>query len=431
LGDKRRARWAPVYVAGLLAPGERKSIEPVVARVAPGEYEQVHHFVCTSGRDPAPVERVLVERAQAMVGGRAAVLIIDDTALLKQGTHSVGVARQYAGAAGKTTNCQTLVSLTLAKGEIPVCVALRLFLPAAWTDDSKRCQAAGVPEDRLAYHTKGEIALAELDRVTAAGGRFGCVLADARYGASAAFRQALSARGLTWAVGIPRTQKVYPVTARVAMPAPRPGRQHGRPRRHPIPTHTSRPRADVLATAPWRRLVWRRGTKGPLSARFAAVRVVVADGEQTSCAQHLPGAAAWLVGEWRDTGEQKYYLTNHPAATPVRVLAAAIQGRWSCEQAHQQLKEELGLDHFEGRTWTGLHHHALLTIISFAFLQHLRLTEVRRRGKNAAATSRSAARPLPPGDPRRATRSYPHRPLALSKMQRAARVSAARIDVAK
>ena len=121
------------------------------------------------------------------------------------------------------------------------------------------------------------------------------------------------------------------------------------------------------------------------------MRVVVADGEQTSCAQHLPGAAAWLVGEWRDTGEQKYYLTNHPAATPVRVLAAAIQGRWSCEQAHQQLKEELGLDHFEGRTWTGLHHHALLTIISFAFLQHLRLTEVRRRGKNAAATSRSAA----------------------------------------
>jgi SRSO17 transposase len=431
LGDKRRAQWAPVYVEGLLAPGERKSIEPVVARVAPGEYEQVHHFVCTSGWDPEPLERVLAERAQTMVGGPEAVLIIDDTALLKQGTHSVGVARQYAGAAGKTTNCQTLVSLTLARGEVPVSVALRLFLPTAWTDDVARCRAAGVPEDRFVYRTKGTIALEELDRLMATGMTFGCVLADAGYGPSAAFRQALSARGLTWAVGIPRTQKVYPANVRVAMPAPQPGQRHGRPRRHPIPTAPSVPAADVLATARWRRLVWRQGTKGPLAARFAAMRVVVADGPEAATAQHLPGAAAWLVGEWRDTGEQKYYLTNHPAGTPLRVLAAAIKARWSCEQAHQQLKEELGLDHFEGRTWTGLHHHALLTMISFAFLQHLRLTEVRRRGKNPTTTSRSATRAVPAGDPPRAPRAHAGRSSALPEMQRAAGVSAARVDVAK
>jgi SRSO17 transposase len=420
-----------VYLKGLLAPGERKSIEPVVARVAPGEYEQVHHFVCTSGWDPAPLERVLAEQALALVGGADAVLIIDDTALLKQGTHSVGVARQYAGAAGKTTNCQTLVSLTLATGEVPVCIALRLFLPTAWTDDVARCQAAGVPEDRFVYRTKGTIALEELDRLLATGMTFGCVLADAGYGPSAAFRQALSARGLTWAVGIPRTQKVYPVDVRVRMPAPRPGQQHGRPRRHPIPTATSVPAADVLAPARWRRLVWRQGTKGPLSARFAAVRVVVADGPPNSSGQHLPGAVAWLVGEWRDTGEQKYYLTNHPAGTSLKRLASAIKARWSCEQAHQQLKEELGLDHFEGRTWPGLHHHALLTMISFAFLQHLRLTEVRRRGKKAAMPSRPTARAIAAGDPPRAPRARPHRSPALSQMQRAARVSAARVDLAK
>jgi SRSO17 transposase len=419
-----------VYVRGLLGPGERKSVEPLVARVAPDDYEQVHHFVCTSCWDPAPLEGVLAAKAAAMVGGRDAVLIIDDTALLKKGTRSVGVARQYAGAAGKLTNCQTLVSLTLARGEVPVCVALRLFLPAEWTDDAARCRAAGVPEERLAYRTKLEIALEELDRVRAAGVTFGCVLADAGYGISAEFRRALSARGLTWAVGIPRIQKVYPPDVRTAMPAPRPGVRHGRSRRHPIPTHKSIPVADVLAGARWHRLVWRHGTKGPLSARFAARRVVVADGTQNAGGQHLPGEAAWLVGEWRDTGELKYYLTNHPARTSLRALAAAIKARWSCEQAHQQLKEELGLDHFEGRTWRGLHHHALMTLISFAFLQHLRLQEAGRRGENLLTARRSATEAVAADDPPPTPRVRTARDTPLPEMQRAAGVSAARVDVA-
>ena len=428
LGDRRRRRWGPVYVRGLLGPGDRKSVEPLVARVAPDDYEQVHHFVCASCWDPAPLERVLA--AQALVGGPEAVLIIDDTALLKQGTQSVGVARQYAGAAGKTANCQALVSLTLARGEVPVGLALRLFLPAAWTDDPARCRAAGVPEERRVPRTKLEIALAELDRVVAAGVRFGCVLADAGYGASAAFRQALTARGLTWAVGVPRTQKVYPAEATTRLPR---RRRLGRPRTHPVATHARADADVVLARRRWRRLTWRDGTKGPLSAHFAAVRVRVGDGVRVARGDKLPGEAAWLVGERRANGETKYYLTNHAARTSLAVLAAAVKARWSCEQMHQQLKEELGLDHFEGRSWLGLHHHALLTLISFAFLQHLRLRAVaraRRRGENGAVERRTTTAVAASG-PSRTPRPRPGRPPAMPEMQRAAGLSAARIDLAR
>lgn len=422
-----------MYVRGLLGPGDRKSVEPLAARLAPDDYGQLHHFVCASCWPPEPLERVLAEQAQALVGGPDAVLIVDDTALLKQGRRSVGVARQYAGAAGKTTNCQTLVSLTLARGEVPVGLALRLFLPAEWTDDPARCRAAGVPDDRLAYRTKLDLALDEIDRVTAAGVTYGCVLADAGYGVSGYFRQALSARGLTWAVGIPRVQKVYPAGVTTAMPAPRPGAHRGRPRVHPVPSAASAPAEQVLAAARWRRLTWRTGTKGPLSARFAAARIVVADGTQNAGGQHLPGEPAWVVGERRDSGETKYYLANLPADATLRDLATSIKARWACEQAHQQLKEELGLDHFEGRTWTGLHHHALLTLISFAFLQHLRLTEAGGRGENRSPPRRPAARAVTPSHPPRAAGAPRRRPPALPHMQRAADVSAARasVDVAR
>ncbi len=379
LGHKKRRKWAPVYVQGLLGPGDRKSIEPMAARVAPDDGEQLHHFICTSCWDPAPLERTLAERAQQMVGGPDAVLIIDDTTLLKQGRHSVGVARQYSGAVGKRANCQALVSLTLAEREVPVCVALRLFLPEEWTNDSERLDEAEIPEARRRYRTKGEIALEELDRVSAAGVTFGAVLADAGYGNSAGFRHALSARGLTWAVGIPRIQKVYPRDVALFMPPTKPG---GRARKHPIPSRERESAEDVLARKRWRRITWRTGTKGPLTARFAVERVVAADGVVDAGNRHLPGEEVWLVGELRTSGERKYYLTNHLPTTSLRTLAAAIKARWSCEQAHQQMKEELGLDHFEGRSWIGLHHHALMTMISFAFLQHLRLTEVRGWGKN-------------------------------------------------
>ena len=390
LGHKARRRWAPVYLRGLLGPGDRKSVQPMAARLAPADHEQLHHFVATSPWDPAPLERVLSAKAQQMLGGSDAVLVVDDTTLLKQGRHSVGVARQYSGAAGKRANCQTLVSLTLAAREIPLPVALRLFLPEEWTTDPERCRRAGVPEERQIHRTKGEIALEEIDRVLAAGVQFGCVLADAGYGNSAAFRHALSERGLLWAVGIPRIQKVYPPTVELREP-PRP--RTGRPPKHPVPTEPRITAEDLLNALParaWKKITWRRGTKGPLVERFAAVRVRVADGPLFGTSKHLPGEEVWLIGERRHTGERKYYLSNLLAEVPLRRLAALIKARWVCEQAHQQLKEELGLDHFEGRSWSGLHHHAVLSLIAYAFLQHLRILDARGRGKNPPGTAPAA-----------------------------------------
>ena len=373
LRHKVRRRWAPIYLRGLLAPGERKSIRPLAARVAPAGYDQLHHFVAAAPWDEAPLEQALAGEAQRLVGGGGAVLIVDDTTLPKKGRCSVGVAHQYSGTLGKNTNCQALVSLTLARGEVPIPIALRLFLPSAWTENPARCAKAGVPTARRGYRTKGAIALEEIDRVRAAGVSFATVLADAGYGASAEFRRALSARGLTWAVGITRLQKVYPCSVEVR---PAHSVRAGRPPKHPVPTEARAGAEEVLLSlvpAAWRRVSWRRGTKGPLAARFAAVRVRVADGPKLARGQHLPGEEAWLVGERRSTGERKYYLTNHPADAELGALVAAIKARWACEQAHQQLKAELGLDHFEGRAWHGLHRHALLAMIAFAFLQHLRL----------------------------------------------------------
>ena len=379
LGHKTRRGMCPLYIAGLIGPGDRKSVAPIAERFAPGDYDRLHHFVAAGVWDAAPLETELLVQADKLVGGSDAVLVIDDTAMPKKGEHSVGVAAQYASALGKTANCQTLVSLTLARGEVPVTVALRLFLPESWSNDPGRLQRAGVPMAHRTARTKPQIALAELDRMIASGTRFGCVLADAGYGQSAPFRQELTRRNLTWAVGIPRHLKVYPVGVQLIFPIAR----RGRPRQRSIPDVLSIAAEDMLADAKWRTITWRTGTKGKLKARFAAVRVRTADGPpqriRNKGQQHLPGEEAWLIGEQRASGEKKYYLANLPDGTNLRTLAATIKARWVCEQAHQQMKEELGLDHFEGRSWQGLHRHALMTMIAYAFLQHRRLAS--RAGK--------------------------------------------------
>lgn len=364
--------WAPLYLKGLLGPGERKSIEPVAERLAPGKSQSLHHFLTVSPWNLVPLEATLVRKAQTLVGGRGAVLIVDDTALVKQGRHSVGVAHQYCGELGKQANCQSLVSLTLARGEVPVPIALRLFLSEAWANDPERRKRVGVPE-QIAFRTKWQIALEEIDRVRSQGAIFGCVLADAGYGNSAGFRHGLSKRGLLWAVGILPSQKVYPADVQLAPPVQPPT---GRPQKHLTPSEKSQSAQKAIGALPeraWQRITWRRGTKGDLKADFAAVRVRVADGPLMSRAQHLPGEAAWLVCEKRSSGETRYYLANHSPRTSLRVLVRLIRSRWSCEQAHMQLKQEIGLDHFEGRNWTGLHRHALLSQIALCFLQHLRL----------------------------------------------------------
>src|SRR5216684_6560374 len=198
LGHKARRQMCPRYVSGLIG--------------------QLHHFIAAGVWDARPVETELLVQADRLVGGSDAVLVIDDTAIPKKGTHSVGVAAQYASALGKTANCQTLVSLTLARGEVPVMLALRLFLPESWTSKRARLERAGVPAEYRTARTKPEMALAEIDRAIAAGVRFGCVLADAGYGMSAPFRHALSKRGLLWAVGMSRRQKVYPTDVTMIWP---------------------------------------------------------------------------------------------------------------------------------------------------------------------------------------------------------------------
>ena len=348
LGHKARRQMCPLYVAGLIGPGDRKSVQPMAERFVPGGYDQLHHFVSAGVWDAAPLETELLIQADRLVGGGDAVLVIDDTAMPKKGKHSVGVAAQYASALGKTANCQTLVSLTLARGEVPVMVGLRLFLPENWTNDPQRLEQASVPAEHRMARTKPEIALAEIDRVMAAGVRFGCVLADAGYGSSAPFRQELTARNLAWAVGIPRHLKVYPVGVQLIWPVA----TRGRPRKRHVPDRLSVTAEHMLADIKWRTLSWRTGTKGKLKARFAAIRVRTADGPPQRIwdkgQQHLPGNEAWLIGEQRASGEKKYYLANLPAGSDLRSLAVTIKARWICEQAHQQLKEELGLDHFKG-----------------------------------------------------------------------------------
>lgn len=402
LQHKTRGRMCPAYVAGLIGPGDRKSVQPMAARDDAVSYDQLHHFVANGVWDEAPLEAALLAQADAEVGGDDAWLIIDDTALPKKGRSSVGVAPQYAGALGKNANCQTLVSLTLARHEVPVMIGLRLFLPESWTSDPARLERARVPDDRRAYRTKPEIALDEIDRARDGGVRFGCVLADAGYGLSAPFRQGLSERGLRWAVGIPYKQKVY--SADVTMIFPVAGR--GRPRERHIPDVKSVTAKAMLDGAKWQTVSWRKGTKGRLAARFAAMRVRVADGPAQRIhdmgAQHLPGEEVWVIGEHRSTGERKYYLSNLPADIPIKQLAGAIKARWVCEQAHQQLKEELGLDHFEGRSWQGLHRHCLMCMIALAFLQSQRLKQTNGGKKNLRTSAPTDTTRNTPGNPQSA-----------------------------
>jgi SRSO17 transposase len=268
LGHKTRRRMCPAYIAGLIGPGDRKSVQPMAARDAIVNYDQLHHFINNGVWDAAPLEAVLVAEADKIVGGEDAWLIVDDTALAKKGRHSVGVAPQYASSLGKTANCQSLVSVTLASREVPVTVGLRLFLPETWTNDPERMMRAGVPKDRQTALTKPEIAIEEIDRVIASGARFGCVLADSGYGSSGSFRQALSERGLKWAVGLSRRQNVYPADIALTFPVAKTGnrRKYHIPDRPPVSIET------MLAGQKWRKVSWRQGTKGRLSCHFAACR---------------------------------------------------------------------------------------------------------------------------------------------------------------
>lgn len=242
----------------------------MAARLGLSGHDQLQHFIASPAWEDEPLWMELGRQADRLVGGPGACLVIDDTAVPKKGTLSVGVAGQYCGALGKQANCQSLVSLTLAAGEVPIPVSLRLFLPEAWTSDVGRCTQAGVPENAIIPRSQGEIALAEIDRLQAAGVRFGTILADAGYGTSADFRHGLDARGLYRAVGIVKNQKAYEADVQLVPPT-------GRARK-PVPDKEPRDAEAMLAEPAWQRVTWRQGIKGKLAARFAAIRVRVGDG---------------------------------------------------------------------------------------------------------------------------------------------------------
>ena len=371
----RQRAWCAVYLAGLLQDGERKSIEPLSRRVSlPGVLagtqdpdQGLQQFVSQSTWD----EHAVGSRYRALLAGTfsdpAGVFVLDDTTFPKAGTHSVGVQRQYCGALGKKANCQAAVSLHYVGKEGHVPLALRLFLPASWLEDSVRLDKAGVPTAERRARSKGEIALELLDTVRAEGVLPGqVVVGDSGYGVSGPLRAGLAGRGLHYVLGVTGEMVVFTEEPRWQAPGPSGG---GRPRaRHRLVqgSATAQSLREVAAQTPRRKVTWRGGNKGPMSARFAWVRVWPAHGWATGdCAHEEP---CWLLIEEEAGGTLKFAFSNLPADT-TRLRAVRLwHERWKIEQGYQQMKEELGLDHFEGRSWRGFHHHAALVMLAFGFL---------------------------------------------------------------
>jgi len=314
--------------------------------------------------------------------------ILDDTGFRKYGKHSVGVARQYCGQLGKTDNCQVTVSLSLATVEGSVPLDYRLYLPQEWTEDKGRCKRAGVPKE-IAFATKGELAWRQIEAALAAGIPRGTVLVDAAYGDEAALRDRLSAHGLPYAVGIKPATAVW---WDEHQPAPEPVRQgRGRHRTRVLRDETHQPigvreLAQALPSASYRTLTWREGTNAALSSRFARVRVRAAHADR-------PREEEWLLIEWPKGEAQptRYFLSNLSADISFKELVATVKMRWRIERDYRELKQELGLGHYEGRNWRGFHHHASLCIAAYGFLMLERLSGSK---KNAA---RLKAPALPEG----------------------------------
>jgi SRSO17 transposase len=374
------------YCAGLMLPGERKSVEPMAARVAPTEvrsaHQRLHHFVADAAWSDAAVlgaVRDHVLRAAGKRSGEPEVLIIDDTGFPKQGKHSVGVARQYCGQLGKQDNCQVAVSLSLANEHYSVPVGYRLYLPKDWSEDLERRKKAKVPED-IEFATKSAIALALIDEARAAGLAPEIVVTDAGYGVDTAFRDQLTDRKLQYVVGVTSIVNVWPAGTAPLPPAPWSG-QGPKPkllRRDPQHQPVSvKALATALAARQWKNLTWREGTNEALRSRFAAVRVRCAHRDYWSSELR---AEQWLLIEWPkgEAEPTKYFLSTLPAATPIQELVRVAKLRWRIERDYQELKQEFGLDHFEGRSWRGFHHHATLSIAAYGFLLAERLAHPKK-----------------------------------------------------
>jgi len=387
LGNVARRRCAELYLRGLLLDGQRKSIEPMATRLqaidaSPRDYEQtLQQFVNQSPWDDRPVRDRLTHRVLATVGVGGWV-IVDDTGFPKQGQHSVGVARQYTGTLGKVANCQVAVTLQYATEQEVFALDAALFLPPEWGNDPQRLAAASVPAD-IGHRPKWQLALSLLDRAKA-NGLSGIVLADSAYGDAIEFRQRLAEQNWPYCLGISSTATVLAADYDLGKAPPYRGRGP-RPKR-PAAIRSGLAACAVKAWAmarakDFRRLTWRQGSKGKLASRFAAWRVRPASG---LVAGKPPLPVCWLLVEWPEGEAEptRYWFSNLPPEIGLRRLVQAAKARYWVEHSYKELKEELGLDHFEGRSWQGWQHHVTLVLLAYAFLV------LRRRGRQKKRAAR-------------------------------------------
>jgi len=371
-------RHAPLksYCKGLLLPGERKSVEPMAARWAPDNvrrmHQSLHHLVADA---PWNDDEMLAEvRRQVLLSmqkhGPVVAWIVDDTGFPKQGKHSVGVARQYCGQIGKHDNCQAAVSLSVSTWNSSLPIAWRLYLPEVWCQDPERRQQAGVPEE-IEFETKPEIALEQIRQAVEQKVPAGVVLADAGYGNGTPFREAITELGLQYMVGVESSTTVWE-PGQQPLPAPprKPGRGAPPKRVQRSADHqplSAKQLAFSLPASAWKQIGWRPGSRETLRSRFAAVRVRPAHRDYKRTEPH---PEEWLLIEWpkKESEPTKYWLSSLPVKTSLKSLVKLAKHRWIIERDYEELKQELGLGHYEGRGWRGFHHHAALCIAAYGFL---------------------------------------------------------------
>ena len=363
------------YCTGLLLPAERKSVEPMAAMTAPAgtaaQHQSLLHFVGKGNwSDEKLLEKVReIVLPKIVALGPISAWIIDDTSFPKKGKHSVGVARQYCGQLGKQDNCQVAVSLSLANAHASLPVAYCMYLPEVWVEDNERREKAGVPED-IVFKTKPEIALDQLKWACEAGLPRGVVLIDGGYGVNTDLRNGISALGLLYAVGIGPGTTVW--AAGMAPLPPKAYSGRGRRPTRPVRDKDHQPvSVETLALAlpqtNWQSITWREGTNTSLTSRFARVRVRAAHDQKLPIDQ-IP--EEWLVIERSEdeTEPTKYWFSTLAETIGFEELVGMIKLRWRIERDYLELKQEVGLGHYEGRGWRGFHHHATLCIASYGFL---------------------------------------------------------------
>jgi SRSO17 transposase len=367
--DQRR--WGEVYLRGLMLDGKRKSIQPMAARLPDGNEQALQQFVSQSPWDWRPVRQRLATQMTAAVDPDA--WIVDDTGFPKFGTASVGVARQYSGTLGKVANCQVGVSIHMATDQASCPIDWRLFLPQSWDADAARRRAAHLPE-QVRHRPKWQLVLDMLDELGGWGLIPPVVVADAGYGESGELRLGLEERGLAYVVQVKATTSAYPeAVAQQAAP------YSGRGRRPRARYRTRRSSLAELVVAAGRSAVktvaWREGVRGKLRSQFVALRVRPAGVKLRRAAQGGELPVRWLLAEWpTDQPEPiKYWLASLPDDTPLQDLVRLAKLRWRIEHDYRELKDGLGLDHFEGRSFSGWHHHVTLVSAAHAFLTLQRL----------------------------------------------------------